>query len=131
MSGFLGTPLAALSAAHFLTVSTALFAIGLISVLINRHAVRRSIGVVLMLAAANLNFMAFSRYATASAGIDSATASTMIVMGVSVIEVAVALAIAVRLRHVQAARAIDPTRGPATPSPDSPPAPHSAKDPTD
>jgi NADH:ubiquinone oxidoreductase subunit K len=46
----------------FLIVSTALFSIGLLAALSRRHAVFILIGIELMLAAANLNFIAFWRF---------------------------------------------------------------------
>ena len=47
---------------HFLVVSAALFACGLLAALSRRHAIFILIGVELMLAAANLNFVAFWRF---------------------------------------------------------------------
>ena len=47
---------------HFLTVSAALFALGLFAVMSRRNTVAILMGVELMLNAANLNFVAFSRY---------------------------------------------------------------------
>jgi NADH-quinone oxidoreductase subunit K len=46
----------------FLTVSSALFCIGLLAALSRRHAIFILIGIELMLAAANLNFVAFWRF---------------------------------------------------------------------
>lgn len=46
----------------FLVVSAALFCIGLLAVLSRRHAIFILIGVEMMLAAANLNFIAFWRF---------------------------------------------------------------------
>lgn len=46
----------------FLIVSSALFAIGLLAALSRRHAIFILIGIELMLAAANLNFIAFWRF---------------------------------------------------------------------
>src|SRR5437868_2260531 len=45
-----------------LTVSAALFSIGLVAALSRRHAIFILIGIELMLAAANLNFIAFWRF---------------------------------------------------------------------
>src|SRR3954466_13596249 len=45
-----------------LTVSSILFAIGLLAALSRRHAIFILIGIELMLAAANLNFVAFWRF---------------------------------------------------------------------
>ena len=46
----------------FLVVSAALFCIGLLAALSRRHAIFILIGIELMLAAANLNFVAFWRF---------------------------------------------------------------------
>jgi len=47
---------------HFLAVSAALFSIGLLAALSRRHAIFILIGIEMMLAAANLNFVAFWRF---------------------------------------------------------------------
>ena len=46
----------------FLVISAALFSIGLLAALSRRHAIFILIGIELMLAAANLNFIAFWRF---------------------------------------------------------------------
>jgi NADH:ubiquinone oxidoreductase subunit K len=46
----------------FLVISAALFCIGLLAALSRRHAIFILIGIELMLAAANLNFIAFWRF---------------------------------------------------------------------
>lgn len=46
----------------FLIISAALFSIGLLAALSRRHAIFILIGIELMLAAANLNFVAFWRF---------------------------------------------------------------------
>src|ERR1035437_5180447 len=51
---------------QFLIVSAALFSIGLLAALSRSHAIYILIGVQLMLAAANLNFIAFWRFGPAS-----------------------------------------------------------------
>ncbi len=48
---------------HVLLVSSALFGIGLLAALSRRHAIFILIGIELMLAAANVNFIAFWRFA--------------------------------------------------------------------
>jgi NADH-quinone oxidoreductase subunit K len=48
----------------FLIVSAALFSIGLLAALSRRHAIFILIGIELMLAAANLNFVAFWRFSS-------------------------------------------------------------------
>ena len=50
---------------HFLIISAALFSIGLLAVLSRRSAIFILIGIELMLAAANINFIAFWRYGEA------------------------------------------------------------------
>jgi len=50
----------------FLIVSVALFSIGLLAVLSRRHAIFILIGIEMMLAAANLNFVAFWRFSPQS-----------------------------------------------------------------
>ncbi|MGZ5538562.1 MAG: NADH-quinone oxidoreductase subunit NuoK [Chthoniobacterales bacterium] len=47
----------------FLIISAALFSIGLLAALSRRHAIFVLIGIELMLAAANINFVAFWRFA--------------------------------------------------------------------
>jgi NADH-quinone oxidoreductase subunit K len=47
----------------FLVISAALFSIGLLAALSRRHAIFILIGIEMMLAAANLNFIAFWRFA--------------------------------------------------------------------
>src|ERR1700680_4873716 len=46
----------------FLIISTALFSVGLLAALSRRHAIFILIGIEMMLAAANLNFVAFWRF---------------------------------------------------------------------
>jgi NADH-quinone oxidoreductase subunit K len=48
----------------FLIVSATLFSIGLLAVLSRRHAIFILIGIEMMLAAANLNFIAFWRFSS-------------------------------------------------------------------
>ena len=50
----------------FIIVSAALFSIGLLAALSRRHAIFILIGIEMMLAAANLNFIAFWRFAPPS-----------------------------------------------------------------
>jgi len=51
----------------FLSVSAALFSIGLLAALSRRHAIFILIGIEMMLAAANINFITFWRFAPPSA----------------------------------------------------------------
>ncbi|MEP6811091.1 MAG: NADH-quinone oxidoreductase subunit NuoK [Chthoniobacterales bacterium] len=48
---------------YFLIISAALFSVGLLAALSRRHAIFILIGIELMLAAANLNFVAFWHFA--------------------------------------------------------------------
>jgi NADH:ubiquinone oxidoreductase subunit K len=50
----------------FLVISAALFSIGLLAALSRRHAIFILIGIEMMLAAANLNFVAFWRFSPQS-----------------------------------------------------------------
>jgi NADH:ubiquinone oxidoreductase subunit K len=51
---------------YFLIISAALFSIGLLAALSRRHAIFVLIGIEMMLAAANVNFVAFWRFAPPS-----------------------------------------------------------------
>jgi NADH-quinone oxidoreductase subunit K len=75
----------------YLTVSAALFAIGLLGVLVRRNAIAVLLGVELMLNAANINFVAFWRYGGAS-GMEGQVFA-VIVMTLAAAEAAIALAI--------------------------------------
>jgi len=75
---------------HFLTVSAALFALGLFGVMSRRNAVGILMGVELMLNAANINFVAFSRYV--EHGINGQMMAAFVIV-LAAAEAAVALAI--------------------------------------
>lgn len=75
---------------HFLTVSAALFALGLFGVMSRRNAVGILMGVELMLNAANINFVAFSRYVQHT--IDGQIMAAFVIV-LAAAEAAVALAI--------------------------------------
>jgi NADH-quinone oxidoreductase subunit K len=79
---------------HFLTVSAALFALGLFAVMSRRNTVAILMGVELMLNAANLNFVAFSRYV--QHGIDGQILAAFVIV-LAAAEAAVALAIVLAL----------------------------------
>jgi NADH-quinone oxidoreductase subunit K len=51
---------------HFLILSGLLFSLGLFAILSRRNAIMVLMGIELMLNAANINFVAFSRYVTAT-----------------------------------------------------------------
>ena len=75
---------------HFLTVSAALFSLGLFAVMSRRNAVGILMGVELMLNASNINFVAFSRYV--EHGIDGQVLGAFVIV-LAAAEAAVALAI--------------------------------------
>lgn len=79
---------------HFLTISAALFALGLFGVMARRNAVGILMGVELMLNAANINFVAFSRYV--QHGIDGQIMAAFVIV-LAAAEAAVALAIVLAL----------------------------------
>ena len=76
--------------AHYLTVAAILFALGVFAVMTRRNAVALLMGVELILNAANLNFVAFSRYV--EAGIDGDVMAAFVIV-LAAAEAAVALAI--------------------------------------
>jgi len=75
--------------AHYLALAAALFAIGLAVVLIRRNALLVFMGVELMLNAANVTFLAFSRSMNAMSG----HAIAFFVIAVAAAEAAIGLAI--------------------------------------
>ena len=90
---------------HLLLTSAGLFCLGLGIVLLRRHAILMLIGVELMLAAANLNFIAFWKF---DASTDPLTAPLFVLFSIAVAagEVAVGLALIILIyRH---RRTIDP-----------------------
>jgi NADH:ubiquinone oxidoreductase subunit K len=81
----------------FLIVSAALFSIGLLAALTRRHAIFILIGIEMMLAAANLNFIAFWRFAPQP---HPATGVMMAIFSISAAEAAVGLAMVIAVyRH--------------------------------
>jgi NADH-quinone oxidoreductase subunit K len=79
---------------HFLTVSAALFSLGLFGVMARRNTVAILMGVELMLNASNLNFVAFSRYV--QHGVDGQIMAAFVIV-LAAAEAAVALAIVLAL----------------------------------
>ena len=75
---------------HYLTVSAALFTLGLLGVLTRRNAVNVLMGIELILNSANLNLVAFSRF---SAGNLGGQIFAVFVIIIAAAEAAVALAI--------------------------------------
>lgn len=80
----------------FLIVSAALFSIGLLAALSRRHAIFILIGIELMLAAANLNFIAFWRFGPqqeAPVGVMIALFSIAIAAGEAAVGLALVIAV--------------------------------------
>lgn len=82
------------SLTHYLSVAAMLFALGIIAIISRKNAIGVLIGVELVLNAANLNFIAFSRYA--DIGVDGQIFAIFIIL-LAACEVAVALAIVINL----------------------------------
>jgi len=82
---------------HFLVVSAALFSLGLMAVLTRKNAVNVLMGIELILNSANLNLVAFSRYA---AGNLSGQIFAIFVIVVAAAEAAVALAIVLSMYRI-------------------------------
>jgi NADH:ubiquinone oxidoreductase subunit K len=98
---------------HYLTVGALLFAIGLYMSLAKRNFIGVLIGIEMMFNAANLTFIAFSRFVESSDPL-SGHVFVVFVITVAAAEAAVALAIAVlmyRLRDTVNVDQIDLLRG--------------------
>ena len=83
---------------HYLVVSGALFFLGLLGVLTRRNAVNVLMGIELILNAANINLVAFSRY---TAGNLKGQLFAVFVIVIAASEVAVALAIVLTLYRLR------------------------------
>lgn len=81
---------------HYLLVSALLFAIGLAGVLMRRNSIIILAGIELMLGAANLNFIAFWRYADNSGSLTGVIFS-LFVIAVSAAEAAVGLGLVIAI----------------------------------
>jgi NADH:ubiquinone oxidoreductase subunit K len=88
----------ALSLNGYLTVSAALFALGIVGMLSRKNAIGILLGIELMLNAAGINFVAFSKYR--AAGIDGQVATLFIII-IAAAEAAVALAIILRFYRLK------------------------------
>ncbi len=75
---------------HYLVISAALFALGIMAVLTRKNAVNVLMGIELILNSANVNLVAFSKYSSAS--LDGQVFAIFIIV-VAAAEAAVALAI--------------------------------------
>lgn len=83
----------------FLIVSAMLFSIGLLAALSRRHAIFILIGIEMMLAAANLNFVAFWRFAPQSQ-VPTGVIVALFSIAIAAAEAAVGLALVIAVyRH--------------------------------
>ena len=83
---------------HFLTISAILFALGIYGIVTRRNAVMLLMGIELVLNAANINFVAFSRFAPAgSPGMMTGQIASIFVIALAACEAAVALAIVLNI----------------------------------
>ena len=99
--------------AGFLTVASALFAVGLAGALLRRSAILVLVGIELMLNAANLNFLAFWRYGPHPEAL-TGVLFVLFSIAVAAAEAAVGLALIIGVyRHAGSAdvRAIDTMKG--------------------
>ena len=92
---------------HYLVVSSALFSLGILGILTRRNAVNVLMGVELVLNSANLNLVAFSRFA---AGNLKGQVFAVFVIVVAAAEVAVALAIVLTLDRLRRTPNLDDAR---------------------
>ena len=82
----------------YLVVSAALLALGIVGILSRKNAIGILLGIELMLNAAGINFVAFSKYRTAA--IDGQVAALFIIL-IAAAEAAVALAIILRFYRLK------------------------------
>ena len=75
---------------HFLVVSAVLFSFGLFAIITRRNAIMVLMGIELILNAANINFVAFSRYSTGT--LDGQMIALFVII-LAAAEAAIALAI--------------------------------------
>jgi NADH-quinone oxidoreductase subunit K len=83
---------------HYLVVSAALFALGVLGVLTRRNAVNVLMGIELILNSANINLVAFSRYGL---GNMQGQLFAVFVVVIAAAEVAIALAIVLTLYRLR------------------------------
>ncbi len=83
---------------HYLIVSAALFALGLLGVLTRRNAVNVLMGLELILNSANINLVAFTRYGSGNFG---GQVFAVFVIVVAAAEVAVALALVLTMYRLR------------------------------
>jgi len=86
--------------AHYLVASALLFAIGLFGVLTRRNAVAILMGIELMLNAANVNFVAFTKYV--SPELVRGHVAALVIITLAACEAAVGLALVISAyRHLE------------------------------
>lgn len=88
---------------HFLVVSAILFGLGIYAIATRRNAILVLMGVELVLNAANINFIAFSRYVppagqTGGVNLDGQVAAIFVII-LAAAEAAIALAIVLNIYH--------------------------------
>jgi NADH-quinone oxidoreductase subunit K len=81
---------------HFLIVSAILFGLGIYGIATRRNAILVLMGVELVLNAANINFIAFSRYSALN--MDGQVAAIFVII-LAAAEAAIALAIVLNIYH--------------------------------
>ncbi|HEY4613109.1 MAG TPA: NADH-quinone oxidoreductase subunit NuoK [Bacteroidota bacterium] len=79
---------------HFLIISGVLFSLGVFAVLTRRNAIMVLMGIELILNAANVNFIAFSRYSTGT--LDGQVIAIFVII-LAAAEAAIALAIVLNI----------------------------------
>lgn len=82
--------------AHFLIVSAILFSLGLYGIITRKNAILVLMGIELVLNAANINFIAFSRYGAMN--LDGQVAAIFVII-LAAAEAAIALAIVLNIYH--------------------------------
>jgi NADH-quinone oxidoreductase subunit K len=82
--------------AHFLIVSALLFALGIYGIITRKNAILVLMGVELVLNAANINFIAFSRYG--GLNLDGQVVAIFVII-LAAAEAAIALAIILNIYH--------------------------------
>jgi NADH-quinone oxidoreductase subunit K len=81
---------------HFLIVSAILFSLGIYGIVTRRNAILVLMGIELVLNAANINFIAFSRYG--GINLDGQAAAIFVII-LAACEAAIALAIVLNIYH--------------------------------
>ncbi|MFQ6114097.1 MAG: NADH-quinone oxidoreductase subunit NuoK [bacterium] len=90
---------------HYLTISAVLFSLGLLCVITKKNAVTVLMGIELILNAANINFVAFSRFVdTGPSKLDGQVFAVFVIVTAAA---AVAVALAIVLNLYERLRSID------------------------